>query len=418
MGGPPSCWTSCWRSFCALFVVKAPAAPAKAVAAPPPPPRAPPEPCFCGRPDCIKDRVHADAVVVRTKKKRAPALKSAAPPAAPAAPAASSFPALPLPAPWRHAGSPPRFQVPAGKGGGGKGGGKGRGGASGGGGGGGDGGTNGSGAGARKKRFRLALLGDPEGVEAALGRLVRDANIKSRHDELLALADAGAPFRAFYNLRPRAGGREVVTIVAEHVDHQLECQMLAHVLCFDPAAHAVWGGGGAASLLGAIDVRAAAPSKLNEQPAVVGAALAPIFRIQNCNGDEPFNLRLMGGSVNQTKGHAVKGWLKARAQRLVAAAARGGGSGDGSSGLAPTLEAFFLKSKAAKRGEVGPGDAGAMASACLRELHRVRDAYVARLEAAAEMADFGAGRSRSVGAERLRALAAGVDALLGDAAGE
>jgi hypothetical protein len=269
----------------------------------------------------------------------------------------------------------------------------------------------------RKQRVRIALPGDPTGVEGALCALVRDKNIGARRAELAALGASGAPYRCFYNLRPRAGS--IVSVVKEHVDHSFECQMLAHVLCFDPSAHAAWGGGGAASLLGAVDVRAAAPSKLKEQPAVVEAALVPIFRVQNCAGDAPFNLKLLGGSVNATKGAAVKTWLSARARALVADAARGGGGGGGGGGgelgaLLPALEAAFLKSAAAGRGEVG--DAGSLAAAVVRELACARHAYTARLEAAAVAAE-GAGvwRERLQAAARIRSLAEGVDALLEDA---
>lgn len=199
-----------------------------------------------------------------------------------------------------------------------------------------------------------------------IGKVVRDSGIHAKSEALEA--------RHAYYLRSTARSKP-------HVDHVCECQFLGHAIVQSPG----FSRGGGGSLLAAVDVQHAyneGHTGLGTQGPAVQSALRPLYNIQNCVGDEElFNLKLLDGSLNITKGHIFHTWLDAR---------RDGRGARGSGGGGLDLYESFRRCKAFKDGRVDEDTVAALASSMERELRVVEGGYYSRLEDASDAAPEGA----------------------------
>lgn len=215
--------------------------------------------------------------------------------------------------------------------------------------------------GKRKVLVTIPGVGSAAILEAMVGKIVRDPSIRSKYADVEA--------RHGYFLRPRVSAEL-------QVDHVCECQFLGHAVVQSPAFSA----GGGSSILAAIDIsHARNPGHfgLSSQPkgGVAYNALRPLFNIQNCVDDASlFNLRLLDGSLNSTKGHVFHAWLNDRRAGAVKRL---------------ELREAFSRSQAHADGRIDDDLVAELATALESELRIVEDGFYERLETASDSAPEG-----------------------------
>ena len=215
-------------------------------------------------------------------------------------------------------------------------------------------------------------------VEKKIAHLVRDASISSMREKVLSVRGEEAFYTSTSRLGPRT--RSMTNAAADaaldaaiaapvgstknrqtlHVDHTFECQQLAHCIVQTEAFHEE-----NAILLSSIDINVGS-DVLSRQPMVVRHFLSPLYKVQNCVGDQTlFNLRLLDDSLNETKGQTVKNFIQSRYNSKKDHVG---------------LRSGFRACAAVKDGRITREDADELATKLSKEMALTSDTYCKRLE--------------------------------------
>jgi len=222
--------------------------------------------------------------------------------------------------------------------------------------------------------LRIRGIDNLKFVEKKIAHLVRDASISSMREKVLQVRGEEAFYTSTSRLGPRtrlmtnAAADEALdaaiglskTHQTLHVDHTFECQQLAHCTVQTEAFHEE-----NAILLSSIDINIGS-DVLSRQPMVVRNFLSPLYKVQNCVGDQTlFNLRLLDDSLNETKGQTVKNFIQSRYNSKKDHVG---------------LRSGFRECAAVKDGRITREDADELATKLSKEMARISDTFCKRLE--------------------------------------